>query len=259
MLAASASRRMVITRLRSSPWCAARPRRGPASGLRRSPCRGPSAGGPRTAVTADDGGEVGRGWPGDGQRGDRAEGLVRLLPFYRRQGRCVLPTGRRRQGRPKRLAERWSHSCANGGSSVIPRCLGNCPDWLTHGLWLTTVRCSSLEIFGLEVTEAGLAGSTLQSIRGPRGAWHGLRKGVPVAAQVVIGRIWLTCAKVGHPRRVAASWSAQVTADDVRLRVCRCPVCSGWHLTSRRRPRRTSRRQHATRRPSVSQDRRSRQ
>ena len=53
------------------------------------------------------------------------------------------------------------------------------------------------------------------------------------------------CGKMSHATRTTALRVGRRLAGRVRLRVYRCPVGQGWHLTSRR-PRR---RQAAVRRP----------
>jgi hypothetical protein len=45
------------------------------------------------------------------------------------------------------------------------------------------------------------------------------------------------CGKVFYTTRAAAQWFARHHRAELRLRVYGCPLCEGWHLTSKR-PRR---------------------
>lgn len=53
------------------------------------------------------------------------------------------------------------------------------------------------------------------------------------------------CGKIAHETRAAALWFARHMGGDIRLRVYRCPVGRGWHLTSKR----PCRRRRGVRRP----------
>jgi hypothetical protein len=54
----------------------------------------------------------------------------------------------------------------------------------------------------------------------------------------VVPRVCACCGKICHPTRgVALRVARRAFLRERRLRACRCPAGLGWHLTSRRPPR----------------------